>query len=112
MAQKSPTPNEEIKTPDPISTMAKIAPTAWMSRAWIESMSDLGSEITTFVAERIQQDVRTQHAMLHCRTLPELQHIQAEFMQRAFEDYTAETGKLVQMSTEIVERIRSQPQDD
>ncbi len=112
MVRKSPTQEEKTETPDPTAAFAQMAPVAWMSRAWIENMSDLGSEITTFVAQRISEDVRTQHAILHCKTLPELQHIQAEFMQRALDDYSAETGKLVKMSNEIIERIRSQPEAD
>ncbi|MEL6887236.1 MAG: phasin family protein [Pseudomonadota bacterium] len=72
-----------------------------MGLAWVEGMSDLGSEVLSFVADRIKQDVKTQHKMLHCKSVNELQHIQAEFIQTAIEDYTAETGKLVQMSHDI-----------
>lgn len=72
-----------------------------MGLAWVEGMSDLGSEVLSFVADRIKEDVKTQHKMLHCKDVSELQKIQAEFMQTAIDQYTAETGKLVQMSQDL-----------
>ena len=72
-----------------------------MGLVWLEGMSDLGSEVLSFVADRIKEDVKTQHKMLHCKNVAELQHIQAEFMQTAIDQYTAETGKLVQMGQDV-----------
>ena len=69
-----------------------------LSTAWVEAFSDMGSEVISFVADRIREDVKTQHRILHCKDMTELQHIQAEFIQRAIDQYTAETGKLVEMS--------------
>ena len=68
-----------------------------MSTAWMEAVSDMGAEVVSFVADRIQEDVKAQHKMLHCKDISELQHIQAEFFQKAVEQYQAETGKLVEM---------------
>lgn len=72
-----------------------------MGLAWVEGMSELGSEVLSFVADRIKEDVKTQHKMLHCKDVTELQNIQAEFLQTAMDQYAAETGKLVQMSQDI-----------
>lgn len=83
---------------DPFVAFKPLAPAAWMSTGWFERVTDLGSEITTFVAERIKEDVRTQHALLHCKSLAEVQHVQADFLQKAFDQYRAETGKLVEMT--------------
>jgi hypothetical protein len=94
------------KTPEPTDAFHPFAPLGWMSTAWIESLADLGSEATSFLAERIRQDVKTQHAILHCKSPAELQHLQAEFMQRAFDQYAAETGKLIMISAEIAEKIK------
>lgn len=69
--------------------------------AWAEGMSDMGSEVLSFVADRIKEDVATQHKLLHCKNVADFQHIQAEFIQKAIDQYTAETGKLVQMSHEL-----------
>ena len=69
--------------------------------AWIEALSDMGSEVLSFVADRIQEDVKTQHEILHCEDIAELQHIHAKFVQKAIDQYTAETGKLVEMSQSL-----------
>ena len=72
-----------------------------MGLAWAESLSDLSSEVLSFVADRIQEDVKTQHKMLHCKNVAELQHIQAEFVQKAIDQYTAESGRLVKMGHDL-----------
>ena len=69
--------------------------------AWIEALSDMGSEVVSFVADRIREDVKTQHEILHCEDIAELQHIHAQFVQKAIDQYTAETGKLVEMSQSL-----------
>ncbi|MEX0310718.1 MAG: phasin family protein [Tateyamaria sp.] len=69
--------------------------------AWAEGMSDMGSEVLSFIADRIKEDVATQHKLLHCKNVADFQHIQAEFVQKAIDQYTAETGKLVQMSQDL-----------
>ncbi|NND43352.1 MAG: phasin family protein [Silicimonas sp.] len=73
-----------------------------MSVAWVEALSEMGSEVLSFVADRIKEDVRTQHKMLHCNDMGELQEIQSEFVQTAIEQYRVETGKLVEMSRDLV----------
>ena len=78
-----------------------------MSAAWMETLSDVGTEVMGFVADRIKEDVKTQHEILHCKNVSELQHIQAQFMQKTIEQYQAETGKLVEMSTAAFARNTS-----
>ncbi len=70
-----------------------------LGTAWIEAMSAMSAEVAGFVADRIKEDVKTQHEILHCKNVADLQHIQAQFMQRAIDQYQAETGKLVEMGT-------------
>ncbi|TDT78119.1 phasin protein [Litoreibacter halocynthiae] len=77
---------------------AGFASTSTMGTAWLEAMSDLGSEVLSFVAERVKEDVKTQHQILHAKSLAQVQHIQAEFVQKAVDQYSAETGKLVELS--------------
>ena len=74
---------------------------AHFGTAWIEALSDMGSEVMSFVADRIKEDVKTQHEILHCEDLAELQEIQSRFMQKAIDQYVAETGKLVEMSHQL-----------
>jgi hypothetical protein len=78
-----------------------------MNTAWMEALGEMGTEVMTFLADRIQEDVRTQHMLLQCRDAGELQRIQAEFIRTAIEHYTAETGKLV----EIGQKIFAIPED-
>jgi hypothetical protein len=72
-----------------------------MNTAWLEALSDMGSEVMTFVAARIEEDVKAQHRMLHCRDAAELQKIQAEFIQKAINQYADESGKLAEMSRNV-----------
>lgn len=64
---------------------------------WLETMADLGSEMLNFTAARIKQDAQTQQDLLHAKGLAEMQHIQAQFFQKAMNDYAAETARLVGM---------------
>jgi hypothetical protein len=112
MPDKATAPPPSPEVPDPISALRPLAPIAWMSTAWVESLADLGTEVTSFVAERIREDVKTQHAILHCKSMAELQHVQAQFVQRALDQYVAETGKLVEMSGKITAKIRNGGQTD
>ncbi len=75
---------------------------AGMGTTWVEVLSDMGSEVLSFVADRIKEDVKTQHEILHCKDVGELQRIQAEFIQTAMDQYAAETGKLVEMSQKLL----------
>lgn len=107
-------PDKDTKTetqPDPaVNAMAALAELqkagmgsmVWLGKAMAEGMSGLGSEVLKFVAERITEDVKTQHEILNCKDVAQLQHIQARFLQKAVDQYTAETGKLVKMSDELV----------
>ena len=70
-----------------------------MGTAWVEAISDMSAEVASFVAERIKEDVKTQHEILHCKNAADLQHIQAQFIQKATDQYKVETGKLVEMGT-------------
>lgn len=68
-----------------------------MNSAWLESLGEMGAEFMQFLAERVREDVKTQHQILHCKDVSEMQEIQARFVQKAIDQYQAETGKLVQM---------------
>ncbi len=71
---------------------------------WIESLGLLGSEVVSFVAERIKEDIRTQHEILHCTDPAALNEIHARFLRTAMDQYTAETGKLAEMCQEMFRR--------
>lgn len=96
---KSSTPKDQ-----PLDVFAQLQESGFgnmmgMSTAMMEAFSDMGAEVVSFVADRIKEDVKTQHEILHCKDVGDLQHIQAQFIQKAVDQYQEETGKLVEMST-------------
>ncbi|WP_019953963.1 phasin family protein [Yoonia vestfoldensis] len=85
--------------PDVLDVMAAVNPAmSWMNAPWIDTMTEVGGELASFVADRFRQDIALQQALLRCRSLAEAQHKQAEFLQKAFDQYQAETGKLIAMT--------------
>lgn len=107
MSPKTETPKPMPDAIDPLLAFKPLAPAVWMGTAWFESMAELGNEITSFVAERIKEDVQTQRALLHCKTVPEVQHLQAKFLQKAFDQYQTETGKLIEITGKMVVELQS-----
>lgn len=102
MATEAQAPKTELETtPNAIFDLQKagLGNMMGIGGAWVEALSDMGAEVLAFVADRIKEDVKTQHEILHCKDLAELQNIQARFLQKAIDQYQAETGKLVEMST-------------
>lgn len=112
MAEKSKSPETG---PDLVETLMSatnelhktgLGSLSWLGSDWLENFSDLGAEMLTFMADRVREDVRTQHQLLHARDLSEVQKIQTQFLQDAVDQYAAETGKLVKMSNELAEKTR------
>lgn len=108
---KTPEKQQESGSEDPLHAAldtlqdSGLGALTWMGTAWTEAMADLGSEVVSFMAERISEDVKTQHEILHCKTLTELQQAQAAFLERAYVQYTVETGKLIKMGTEAFPQL-------
>lgn len=88
---------------DAISEFQRMGLTSlnWMGSEWMERMGDMSSELLEFMAARVREDVKFQHKILNCKDPSELQHAQAEFIQTAIDQYTAETGKIVEMSADL-----------
>lgn len=90
---------------------AGLGPLRWMGTRWMEAMADLNSEVVSFVADRVREDVKTQHKLLHCKNATELREAQLDFLQKAYTEYTAETGKLVKMSLDMLPNSSSSTKD-
>lgn len=104
MASKAETQKTEGNTP--MSVVSELQKAGFgnmmgLGTAWAEAFGDMSSEFATFVAERIKEDVKTQHEILHCKSVNDLQHIQGQFVQKAIDQYQAETGKLLEMGTKM-----------
>jgi hypothetical protein len=110
MASKTEKTETDTTKPEGLAGLASLTPAAILGRAWMEGMAELGSEWTTFVADRIKEDVKTQHALLHCKSVTEAQQVQAAFLQKAIDQYAAETGKLIEMTESITAKLR--PNDE
>lgn len=97
-------PDEATQT---ISDLAALQASGFGAMAgygvtWAEALGELGSEVLSFVADRVRQDVEAQRRILGCKDVQELQEVQAEFIHDAIEQYTAETGKIVELSRKLV----------
>lgn len=106
MERKTPTSSFSPDATDSLAALGPALPATWLGSAWFENMSDLGSELMSFVADRIKEDVRVQHELLHCKSLTEIQTVQAAFLQKAFDQYQAETGKLVEMTGDMAAKLQ------
>ncbi|WP_343502952.1 phasin family protein [Alloyangia pacifica] len=73
----------------------------YAATALVDTMLDIGAELQSFTAERVREDVATQHRMLHCKTPGELIHIQSAFFQKASEDYRAHWGRLAELGNKL-----------
>ena len=82
-----------------------FGPWGQMGAAWAEAMSELGGEVMRFLAERVQEDVGVQQRLLHAASLKEARHVQAEFVQKAIDQYTAETGRMVEIGGDMAARL-------
>jgi hypothetical protein len=69
-----------------------------------EAMGRYGQEFMTFVQERLAEDTKTQQELMNCRDLSQMAEIQSQFLERAIQQYTDETGKLVDLSREVFEQ--------
>lgn len=85
---------------------AGLGSLSWLGTKWLETMSDVGAEWLSFVANRVKEDVKTQHELLHATNIGEVQHIQAQFLQKAMDDYRDETGKIVEFCSKAMSDIQ------
>lgn len=73
----------------------------WAGMDLLETWMDISSEIATFTANRLHEDVSQLHEIWHCRSPLEFQKIQMRFIQKAVEDYHEEAGRLVEMGRSV-----------
>lgn len=96
--------------PDPLSAFAAIdgmresslKTFAMLGTNWMYSVTGFTAEVAQFLTERVQQDLKLQHLLLHCQDMDELRQIQSNFVRDALEQYTAETGKLVHLGQDMI----------
>lgn len=86
---------------------AGLGSLSWLGAKWLENLGDVGAEWLSFVAARVREDVKTQHELLHAKTIGEVQHIQAQFLRTAMDDYRQETGKIVELCSNAMTEIQA-----
>jgi len=74
----------------------------WFNGRAAEKIGSIGAEFVEFLAERIREDVKTQHQLLQCRDIAEAQRIQQTFLQTAADQYAAQTGRMVELGNELM----------
>jgi hypothetical protein len=90
-------PAKKPKTDAQPSGLAGTGLPMAVSPAAVQAWMDLGTEAVRFVWDRMQQDLKTQQALLACTSLEEMQKIQAAFFAAAQEQYAAEAGKMLDL---------------
>jgi hypothetical protein len=88
---------------------AGFGPMAWMGTGWITGLGDMSGEVMRFVADRIKEDVKTQHEILHAKDITEVQGIQTRFLRDALDQYAAESGKLIEMGNDLFSKGSDTP---
>ncbi len=71
---------------------------AMANPAWYAKVAEMNVEIARFISDRLKQDLDFQAQLLQCRDPAALRELQCQFMKEAFEQYSAETGKLFRMN--------------
>ncbi len=89
-----------------------LGPLNWLAPTVVERMTDMGSEWLSFVAARVQEDVALQHGLLHAKSPEEAQAVQAKFLQKAMEDYSAESGRMMDLSAKLFDPVEAGEVDD
>ncbi|APZ52037.1 phasin family protein [Salipiger abyssi] len=77
-------------------TLEPFAATAMLD-AWL----DYGDEMQSFYADRIREDVATQHQLLHCKSPVEMLQIQAGFFRKAVADYRMHAGRVSELTQRL-----------
>lgn len=94
---------------DPMAYFQTISNSTAAGTVWWEHISDIGSDLTSFVADRIREDVKTQHELMHCSSLSEMQCIQANFVQKAINQYHDEAARLVELADRMNKELKFEP---
>ncbi|WP_299041267.1 phasin family protein [uncultured Tateyamaria sp.] len=84
----------------------------WFGSGTLDRMSGMGAEWMAFVAERVREDVALQHALLHAKTPAEVQALQMTFLQKALDQYTAETGKMMELGSRLFDATAQDATDE
>jgi hypothetical protein len=63
----------------------------------VQAWMDIGTEAVRFIWNRLQQDLRTQQAMIACTSLDEMRAVQAQALTAARQHYAAEAARMLDL---------------
>ena len=75
----------------PSFSMSAFTPTG--TAQWIELMTESGR----FIAQRLEEDLKTQQAFLGCKTPADVMQVQSNYYKTAVEQYTAQAGRIFEV---------------
>ncbi len=90
--KKKPRADTGVETPAIMTAM--IAANPVLARA----MMDMMTESARFVTDRLQADMKTQKALMACRTPAQLMEVQTEFLNTAMQQYADQAARVVDMT--------------
>ncbi|MHC0052610.1 phasin family protein [Actibacterium sp. D379-3] len=101
------TPTPKLGDPGAFSGMQTegLALLGGFGTAMMEAMGRSGAEVMEFVGNRLKEDMKLQQELMNCRDMNKIGEIQAQFMKTAMAQYSAESGKIMQISTDAFEKI-------
>lgn len=95
-------PNEKPSN-DTVGMLGKM-PFNPLNDPQLKVWSDLGAEVMQFAASRIQRDMAAQKAMLACKSLDDLQKLQAQYYSEAVKDYSAQIQRAMEVMSGAVKK--------
>ena len=98
---KEPTPSRGNGSGNGMVNEETLAAMLKANEAMLEGMIALQREILEFGTARLHQDMEIQGELAKCKDLQEAWKMQAEFAQKAMQQYSAQTAKLVDLSAKI-----------
>ena len=92
-------PANTPETPTAAETKTSAAPgqngPAATGTVAVQAWMDMGTEVVRFLWDRVQQDVKTQQALVGCTSLQEMQKIQTAHFTLAQAQYAAEACRML-----------------
>lgn len=66
----------------------------WMGTGAFSQAMQMHADFVSFISDRLAEDLKTQNALLRCKTIEDARDIQIAFVQKVYQDYAAEAGRL------------------
>lgn len=75
-------------------------PLGALSQGYFRALTQMNSETSQFVAKRLEEDLRLATQFAQCKTPFDVFQVQASFVNRMIDDYTAQANKVLAMAAD------------